>query len=474
MTDNNNNGDGKGFDRDDELVKNITEELGGAEAILDNPFEVMQKLMSKPELMQQLNGLFHNPKMKEQIEAGFNNPFFKQIMSSNPQLDALYQKTQAMRNAESWPFEQGASSDKEPEQTEAPVDSGMRIDWLQAPHTMNSLVLPSDENFVRFKDIFSKLSSENREKIEILAAERLSYHLPMANRDRLEDIAETHGVTALDLMSNVAGFLGDVLYFAATRYDLKLVDAIKEALSGVRKRSGYPVPSYLTQHVLRLEHYDACEESDWENLVWALSANPKSGIDGNFSIHWQDVQLLVEMASASLDSPTLLLGVILGLLQWDELGSKSADHKLSTLISLCPKEKQSELLPYLLELMIGKRFYGVGLRKSSPISLELLNYLISRSQFETLLTTVAQNSDDVWELIHENILQKLDLLWSSLDNDIVNTYLLKLVEGGTTELMKKAIQTGFAWEPERYREIALTHSDDAIVQWAKSLSMKVT
>lgn len=466
MTDSTNNGgDGKGWGRDDELMESITQALGDPEEILQNPFAAMQKLMANPSLMQQLNGLYQTPAMREQIEQGLKNPMFQEMMRSNPQLDSLYQKAQAMQQTQ-------VPSPEQPPAPQPEREAGERIDWMQPPHTMQSFIFPSDAEFVRFNDLFVKLGSEKREIVEILASKRLSYHLPVAKLERLEDLAQEHKVTGLDLMCNVAGFLGDLLHALSEHNDFDLSAPMKLALGGVRRRSGFPVASYITQLLLCLEEHGSLDVNDWENFAWALSSNPQNGVDGNFVTDWAQVRFLVEVASASDLKSELLLAVIVALLQWDVLKLDGVEQPLATLFGQCGAAQQHSMLPLALELLTGGRFFGVGVRKSSKVQQEVLNYLISRSQFEALLALVRAKCEDVWEEVHEQILRKLDLLWSSLDSGLVNDYLQQVIEKSSTELVKKAISTGFSWEPELYGPIALAHRDEKVVAWAKAALMR--
>ncbi len=464
----------------DDMESTILEmmnKLGGIEKFQSNPFAFIGEVFKHPELMAQIDQLSKTPEMQKQIAESMNNPMFQQIVGNNPLLSGMmndYQNRQAAQANDA--SDADDEEDGEPEGVavngyDYNIPGWQPIDWLN-PVSNQPFYIPDDpEKRVHFADVLAEIPEECRERVEIIAEKRLQQHLNPMQLDQLETMAAKYDLVPLDLMATLGGFMGEVCYCSSlvmTDPDDDLCDLAKFALASLHRRSGFPVASYLTQNLLYLDDFDDIEEKDWENFVWSLSGNPVSGRDGNFVATWDDTMLISEIAAENLaDKPELYLGVCLGMLGWNALDLKDIANPLTTLLNNA-KDKIA-IRNLLLECLGGKKVYALSLvNMPEAIQTDAMQFVIANDGLNALLEKAA-----LWlpsnNALTQMLIAKLDLLWSKADPDRRDAFILHATHLDDEALALAALKVGVAWQPDKYRLIALDSPYENIKQWAEDL-----
>ncbi|MCL2325635.1 MAG: hypothetical protein FWC40_03955 [Proteobacteria bacterium] len=467
-------------------ILGMINKLGGLDKFQNNPMAFIGELFQHPELLGELDQMSKTPEMQQQIAESMNNPAFQQMVGNNPLLSGLMQdyqskkghtqggvspQTQKEESSQSMSEEESEDTGSVGQGCDLALPNHQRIDWLNPQSITPFFISENPEERRRFSDLLAKLPASAREKVEIIAEKRLHLHLNSAQMSHLESIADRYALLPLDLMSTQGGFVGEVFYCASLLLPNEDLRALaKDALACLHCRSGYPVASYLTQILLYLDSYDDISRQDWENFVWALSGTPQPGRDGNFSIRWDDACLIAEIAAANLeDDIELYLGVVLGLLGWPALDIKGIQTPLQTILqtSAFPKDILKARLMRCLE---GEKIYAISLLKMrSEVRHDAIAWLVQAGELTNLLKAAAN-----WPITHASsaaiLVDKLDLQWSKVDADIRDAFLHHALEMDSESLAKSALRVGVAWQPEKYRLLALDSPYPKIKQWAEGLN----
>lgn len=485
MTDNN--------DSMDKKILEMIQSLGGIEQFQSNPFTMIGEFFKHPELLSQIDQMSKTPEMQERIAESMTNPMFQQIVANNPALGNLmkdYKNKKAnISNLNDdvddddgdVDDELGDDNDNDDEAFDtilAQAQSGYdiklpdfrKIDWLNSAGMQSFYVPEKPEDRKKFEDIIAGYSPAVQEKLEILAERRLREHLNSAQLSRLDGIAESNGLTALDLMATVGGFMGEFAYCATIIMpDENLTALAKHALACLHQRSGFPVASYISQLVLYLDSFDDISRKDWENFAWSMSGCPSHGRDGNFVLSWPDVLLLGEIAAAQIAEDTeLYLGVILGLLSFPQLDLKGVVQPLQSILRVAAVD-QSAIVSKLKEGLSGRKFYAISLlRMRQDVRNDAVHYVLSLDGLEPLLQLAAD-----WPITSAAtamiLVDKLDLHWSKVSAKAREAFLAHALEMDSEALAAAALRVGVAWQPDKYRFIALDSSYPKIKAWAEGL-----
>lgn len=483
MTDNN--------DMEQKILEMI-QSLGGIEQFQANPFAMIGEFFKHPELLSEIDKMAKTPEMQERISESMANPMFQQIVNNNPTLGNLMKDYDAKKGSASTKTGDPVSdAEIVDEDTYGDVDDAdnldvvlnqsqdgyelnlpnfKAIDWLNPP-SMQSFYIPEKiEERQKFEDLIASYSTDVQEKLEILAQKRLRAHLNSAQLARLDAIAEGHHLTALDLMATVGGFMGELAYSATILMpDENLTVLVKYAIACLHKRSGFPVASYIVQLILYLDSFDEIARGDWENFAWSMSGCPSHGRDGNFVLTWSDALLLSEIAAAQIASETdLYLGVVLGVLSFPQLDLTNVAQPLQSILSAASSE-QTAIIDKLKEGLSGVKFYATSLlRMRQDVRNDAVHYVLNKDGLEPLLVLAAD-----WRITSAStamiLVDKLDLHWSKVSSQSREAFLAHALEMDSEALAAAALRVGVAWQPEKYRFIALDSTYPKIKAWAETL-----
>lgn len=450
------------------MILDMMNKLGGIEKFKSNPFAFIGEIFQHPELLGQIDKMAKTPEMQKQIAESMNNPMFQQIVSNNPMLSGLmnqYKNRTAAQNT----VDLNAHEEPDVIETDALEVDGFEfnipgwkpIDWLN-PQSNQPFYIPTDKkDRVLFNDILDELPEECRERVEIIAQKRLAMHLNPMQLDHLESLAARYELTPLDLMAT-QGFIGEVCYCATLIMpDDDLCDLAKFALATLMRRSGYPVPSYISQILLYLDSFDSIDREDWERFVWALSANPASGRDGNFAISWEDASLIAEIANDNLaQEPELLFAVLLSLLGWNELNIP--ENPVQTLFQ--PIQNKDDMRDRLIDALSGKKTYALSLPSMRPeIQKDAIPFILAQDGLDKLLAAAATWPPSA-AATAKLLVDKLDLLWSKAGNARYD-FLDHAIQMHDESLALAAFKVGVAWDPDKYRLQALDSEFLAVREW---------
>ena len=463
-------------------IYDMINKLGGVEQFQSNPYAFIGEVFKHPELMSQIDRLSKTPEMQKQIQESMNNPMFQQMVANNPLLSGMMDQYKARQEY----MNQGNVVDVTPEAGNDDADAieeggdvtvngydfhipGWKaIDWLN-PVSGKPFSIPEDEaKRVHFSAILDEIPEECRERVEIIAEKRLQQHLGPAQISQLESSAESFDLQPLDLMS-IGGFLGEVCYCASlVMPDDDLCDLAHFALASVQRRSGFPVCSYLTQVLLYIDSFDDIQESDWINFIWSLSANPKSGRQGNYAATWDDASLIAEIAGENLaDESEMFLGVCLGLLHWQELNLKSVEKPLQTMLGNF--EDTTAMRGLVMDCLCGKKLYSLALSTMSrDLQKEAVDYIIAHDGLNLLLEKGVMLPSSAVDLANL-LVDYLHGAWNDADANRRDAFILHAMHMEDEKLARAALEVGVEWEREKYRLIALGSPFPAIQKWAETL-----
>ena len=441
-------------------ILNMITKLGGIEKFQDNPFAFVGEVFKHPELLSEIDKLSKTPEMQKQIAESMNNPMFQQMVGNNPLLAGMmndYKNHQAnMDDAQSY------SDERDDIDAEIPVDGydisipgWQAIDFLNPISNQPFYVPENPEERIKFADILEELPEECREPVEIIAEKRLQMHMPPEEMSQLESMAEKYGLQPLDLMATQGAFIGEVCYCATlVMPDDDLCDLAKFALASLHRRSGYPVASYLVQILLYLDSFDDIETADWENFAWSLSANPVHGRDGNFSVSWEEISLIAEIASDNLaDNPELMIAVCLGLLGWNAISLKDIQNPLQQMLQNF--ENKDAVKGLIIDAMGGKKIYAMSLSNMrQQVRADAMQFIVENNGLNDLLSKAATWSADNSSAL-SMIISKLDLLWSKTDAETRDKFIAHILDLNDETLALAALKVGIAWQPDKYRMIAM-------------------
>ncbi|MDX9721307.1 MAG: hypothetical protein RBU37_11225 [Myxococcota bacterium] len=428
-----------------------------------DPMGAVFKIMSDPNAMAAVEQFMTSPAAQQMLSQGMNDPTMQRLLAQNPMLGGAFSQFGGSTFAP--PPRRSEPQAAEPVQEE--LDEP-RLPLLDPPR--GGPAYPEQAQF-DLDALLPELDAEGRALLRALAERRVQHHLGEKGIARLHSKQRE----PVDALLGQAAFAGELAWYAICELEEHiafdhLAPLAKHALACVRHACAYRVPSFLTQLVHALADAELLSADDLRHACWALSAQPRDGVDGIFEIDEQHANELFSVLSEAELEPRLLAIFAVALLSWKEFEPSA---RRSTLLSLFENMGPSRLREMALvwSEWLGERIEIEGWRANQApdeLCVELAERCCSALGLDKVLEFARAWRCSPPAAAHEGLLRVLDVQWSDATAGPRDAYLEQLFDEAPVALRKLAFRVAAAWQPHEILARAELDTEPSIRTWAAS------
>ncbi len=454
--------------------------------VLRDPISAMFKIFQDPQAIQAIESFIQTPMAQDMMQESMKNPLFQQLLGKDPFVANLFggpgPRAPGPQHPTASPPPPASAPQADDEEEDEALDEP-KLNLVLAPHGGPAFPTPEPhlptlaQLTAGFPERFDvapapPLPSHPRDAAAAIARARLAHHLAPETIATLDAQAQASGLTnAIDLFINQGAFAGELAWYVICRLEdccpgRYFTPLAKHALRCVTFACGYRVPSFLTQLVLFLAENDALDAQDLQYATWALSGQPRDGLDGVFEVTWQEVTQLIDRAAAVMQEPEHFGAFVAALSGWQIIDAENLPRTFRDLTAPLPAPRRPELGAALLTLLTGQDLNGVRFNRIADAVVarwvDILPNLIDLDQ----ILRAAPRWPFAFKAAHLSLLQNLDLLWGDAPPAPRDAYLEHCLTHDDVEIRHFAYRVGAAWEPNRYLDRAVEDPSPTIRQWA--------